>query len=1414
MTYSELTPSSVVRPRGLFLHLPLMVGLLGALPIKEAFPAPQQLDDRIAVTVDDSPVATRSLSEAISQAADNPARTADLLADLLDEYGHRLVASSEDEDLFRSVRDEAIRVLRSEPGVLVAWRRDTGSQAIAILESEGIEAAFDRRPLTDAGLEAGLRLAQRSIESGRAAGALRLLDELATWPGASSFRNRILLLRGLGGIDAAATAGQLRNREEFRKIALDAIDELGRVDPEAAGRLRTIDAKRLSEEARKGVESSKLASLRDADWTKIWEEPLPDTLFKRRYFDSVDGQAFSESNASSARNSSSSMTTVPALVGDLVLVNEGFLLRGFDRFTGRMRWYRDFGISRGMRPSGTPGDLGEIVIADGDAYTVIGHAFGGGREGTGEVIRFDPATGRERWRIRPDRIDSEGMLEGAFVSGPPLVVDDIVALPVRKSNTRLETIEFALGLDRSTGAFRWLRSIASSGGVRMGGSRTFARFAELDGDIIIASAAGASARLDGRTGQVRWLRRGTVPLRAPRIAALPWEIAGPVVLDAGIATLGPAGLNWVLLDPETGEELLRRPVGAGTVAGAVRYLMAFPDPKNGRDLLLAVGTDVVAIDVGMIDAEPVWTLARSVADARDSKTTSAESEIRGRLEIVGDALLIPFQDSLAVLDGVTGRLVRRISIPGGGNPAATSTGLFAAGDDRLVAYMPIQEAIATLRARVRKSPDSVVQAIALLELAQGLDDRELVIEAAKAASGGLAHQDDPDLRSELLDRLLESIETTVDPKEGEILLSLADAIAVTSSDRVRRQLAVGDWMSKQGRLEDAISAWSIVLDEPGLAGVEIPALDDLVATAGGMARTRIVATAASNPDIRAVLDRRAERLVEQALVARATADVFVSIIRRHPGAPAVIRAGRRAMEILRDEGSPLEAMAVAWLVARDLDLDDPERASMLKFASSIASESGRKSMRMAFRRASGVDDLETIDAVVDGWVELPDTTVRRPTLDGIPLNMRSIPGTLAPEAPTAALESPVDGVYLVENEGKMLVFREGRDLEEVWRLPLAGTGVQILRYEPTLLLWEGPDLRDPQLNAVDPETGELLWSTPRATSLLPAPDRLVVGSDGFLPDSRPFLPFEILPIPVDDGVVLVRRDGSAVKVDGTDGRTTTWTRSGLLGRVYGVERSDGLLHLYGASMASDGSSTGRVVSIDPMTGGTVFEADVPGGDVRWIAADGLGRLAVGTTRSVTMLDLVEGMLKEDRRWTRSNARLLGALLGRFEDNRLVVLDDRGLPLVFDSELGAIDQERWRLPSNPDWIPGGPAKILADGDRRYLLYRDRVLLYDASGELLGADRIADTNRMDWSAFPASGGLRLVSQRPGRGRYTFRVFTLDPQKGLRIAGQPFEIEPTTIRYQQGRAIDGWLLLGTEQDVNAVPLRALPEGILDGP
>jgi hypothetical protein len=40
------------------------------------------------------------------------------------------------------------------------------------------------------------------------------------------------------------------------------------------------------------------------------------------------------------------------------------------------------------------------------------------------------------------------------------------------------------------------------------------------------------------------------------------------------------------------------------------------------------------------------------------------------------------------------------------------------------------------------------------------------------------------------------------------------------------------------------------------------------------------------------------------------------------------------------------------------------------------------------------------------------------------------------------------------------------------------------------------------------------------------------------------------------------------------------------------------------------------------------------------------------------------------------------------------------------------------------------------------------------------------------------------------------------------------PTTGLYKQARAIDGWLLLGTEQKIDAVPLRALEQGIPERP
>ncbi len=1375
--------------------------LLHLVPIllaTTAAAAPRQVD--IAVTVDDSPVATRSLSEAMVQAKDNPARTADLLASLLDEYGIRLVEMDRP-GRFASVRDEAIRILRSDPAVLAAWRREASADATRMLETGAPGDAFDRRPLTDAGLESGLRLAQFSIESGSPLAGLTMLDELESWPGASDARRRFLILEGLGRVAALRNELPARDRAEMDSTLQGVMDELATLDRDAEAMIRRIAAA-SGPEVDRGAPS--LESIRDADWTRIWEEPLLDTLYRRRYYDSVDGRAFSESNASRARLAGSSMTTVPVAYRDLVLVNEGFLIRGFDRYTGRLRWFRDFGVSRGMRPSGTPGDLGEIVIEGDAAFTVVGHAFGAGREGTGEILRFDPETGLERWRIQPQRLFEDGSLDGSFISGPPLAVGDVIAVPLRKSNTRLETIEYVLAVDRADGTLRWLRPIASSGGVRMGGARTFARLAAYDGDVVVSCAAGAIARLEARSGRIRWLRREEVPLRAPRIPAMPWEIAGPVVLDVGIATLDPAGQHWLLLDPETGEALVRRPVGPGTVAGAVRYLLAFQDPAGKRDLLLAIGNDIVALDPSTGE-EPVWTLLRSIVDAEDRNETAAvnwSGGVRGRVAVVPGAVVVPFQDVLVSIDGRTGMMERLIRVPGGGNPLATRAGIFVAGDDRLVAYMPLAEAVATLRDRVRKFPDAIVQALALLELAGGLGDRALVLEAAEAAAGGLARVPDPMLRSELLDRLLESVESSTDPRDGERLLELAAEVATTPEGRVRRQLALGDWMSRQGRIEDAVEAWAEILESTALATVVIEIDADVVITGGGFARSRILESQRATPSVRTLLDRRGMYLFEGKFAERGTAEDFISVVRRFPGTRGALRAGRRAIEILRDEGRTLEAVAVARIVARDLDPRDPRLKQLLSFTAAIALEGGRPSLAKAID--PGSPDAE-VGAELVGWpaVEPRTRAPRRPVLGGSPRNLRLVPGVLVDEGPVASLESPTDAVLVVEEEGQMLVRRSADGLGVEWRLPLAGNGVEVLRYEPELLVWEGGDLRDPQLSAIDPQTGALLWSTPRASALLPAPARIAIGADGFLPDSTPFLPFEILPIPVDDGVVLARRDGSMAKIEAGDGRTVAWSREDVLDRIYDVHRAGGLLHIRGASIGADGDSLGTVVSIDPVDGRTVHEANVPGGEIRWLATDPLGRLAVGSTRSVTVIDPNEAILGGGDRWSRSDSRLLGSEIAWFDDGRLVVVDDRGVPVAFDVDGGRIDELRWKLPLDSDWIPGGAVRAVQDGTRRFLAFRDRLLLFDPEGGFAGVDRIADVNRMDWEVLPTRDGVRLISQRPGRGRYTFRVFELDPEAGLRISGAPFEVEPTAARYQRARAIDGWLLFSTDREINAVPL-----------
>ena len=100
-----------------------------------------------------------------------------------------------------------------------------------MLDRDGFEATYRRRPFTRGGLEAGLRLAQRFVETGSPDAGLRVLDEMEAWPGVEAEETRMTILRGLALIDL------VRRSQDDPGLGLElrrVVEALRVLDPDAA----------------------------------------------------------------------------------------------------------------------------------------------------------------------------------------------------------------------------------------------------------------------------------------------------------------------------------------------------------------------------------------------------------------------------------------------------------------------------------------------------------------------------------------------------------------------------------------------------------------------------------------------------------------------------------------------------------------------------------------------------------------------------------------------------------------------------------------------------------------------------------------------------------------------------------------------------------------------------------------------------------------------------------------------------------------------------------------------------------------------------------------------------------------------------------------------------------------------------
>ena len=1359
------------------------------------------------VVVDESPTAGLLVTQMLDQISGNPDQSARIAIEILESFGSRLVVVGDgDPDHFTTARNRVEQILLDHPGLMARFTELQESNVEGLIESGLLGRAVDVGWLTSNGVHASLVLAQSELEKGYVHAARKRLDRLGSnplvTPEQEGFRQLMLgaigaLILDQDSIESARTALSHDSSDAFKRSRLNSLVQV--LEPLVPDSVDTF-------------ESGDVAPLHEEEWHEVWSYPLPRSPMSELLTDSSDSSDVRTRALENLRSNGRAMTTIPLVAGDMIFVNDGGMIQGFDRFGSGVGWTFDLGSNQ-INIGDTYVDLGEMAYSDNALVAIAGVGQNSGRTTNPEIICLDPRTGELNWTRELNSIQSlnqSGSSRGgfdfsrAFPYGGLLIESGQVIFTVRKVNSRRETVLYLVSLNLEDGHVEWVRFLGSSGGLRT--NKGFSRIVSDRGSVLVSSPVGVIARVDALNGDPHWLRRFDVPISRVFVPRAPWQIDQPAILDDRIYALAPNRRQLVQMDWDNGSLEGEWSFGSGSRFGDPEYLVI-----DGHDpdfpVLYAVGDDIHAMRA-VSELPLLWRFSQSAYDEIASRSGgNLANGIRGRVQATSGNLVVPGYGDVFILSSENGRVLDVVESQDASNPLLLNSQLILAGNDSVSSLMQVGQAELMLRQRIQENPEQLSRVLGLMELGIKSGQIGLAFEAARFAVDGLSKADDPEkwveLRGQLISMLLDLSEQvmSVDVDSAEDCLQIANEIAVTDIQRAQVKLALSEMCFRQERDRDGLLLVSEILSDVGLSSVLIP-------RNGGKVRSSVLARMLifGDPSAAVLWSEMAE--VEFEELTGSDLQQLRVFSRRHSGTSSASQSLIDASGLLANSGEHRLAMECLLESIRvyepTLELLGEVVArlnalGMREVSSSLVSSCLQRTDFRGLDRTDLLNELE-------GELSLAEPPMLGPSAGEALL----ISGSVVPGIGSG-------GIYVFLQESRLFRLSEPSSQVPDWELPVPGRSIDYV--------WSG--LSHGVLNLVSFE-GESFFTTVSITDgqkvgesnpfveLFPAYQPDLDQRRGLIPGGGVYRPESVVIDSInDDSMLVVRRDGDMAMY--SIGNTSPsgvpralWRHENLIRRVYEVFQDERTIVVSGRDRFTDPAGESedrpRVLLLDSLTGKVVADfSPLSGEDVRWVKITPTGLLLLGTRSGIEARSLSEpsqvNWISNDR-LHRGTTRDRVVVFG----NHLVVVRSSSTMSAIDLSTGEISPDLFVLPV---FEPGDESttciKVSSDLDGITVLMDNRVLRWGFDGKLVGIDAISGTPSLIGLFHSRNFDLVLEElARSGRSSArTYWLHRLDPRAGLRITGPQLEIQTENRSTGLVEICPGWILIQNGTEVMSIPM-----------